>query len=128
MMQTLRKGNEPIYISYLNGGWSNSLSASDFVLEAAPERVVLSMDFAVNQRTISKNGNRYLDVMQLIEKVSGVEYFQLKWEPWLDPFARALNSSPEATRELKVLFKDGTAHTYGYRLEVGDFNVTFNVT
>lgn len=127
MMQTLRKGNEHIYVSYLNGGWSNSLSASDFVLEAEPERVVLSMDFSVNQRTRSKNGNRYLDVLQLIEKVSGVEYFQLTWEPWLDPFARALNNFPDATRELKVLFKDRTTHTYGYRLEVGDFNVTFNV-
>jgi hypothetical protein len=128
MMQTLRKGNEHIYISYLNGGWSNSLSASDFVLESEPERVVLSMDFGVNQRTISKNGNRYLDVMKLIEKLSGVEYFQMQRDKWLDPLARALNSFPEATRELKVLFKGGTSHTYAYRLEVGDSNLTFNVT
>jgi hypothetical protein len=128
MMQTLRKGNESIYISYLNGGWSNSLSASDFVLDAEPERVTLSMDFSVNQRTRRKNGNRYLDVMQLIGNMSNVEYFQIQREPWLDPFARALNSFPEATRELRVLFKDRTTYTYGYRLEVGDFNVTFNVT
>jgi tetrahydromethanopterin S-methyltransferase subunit B len=127
MMQTLRKGNESIYISYLNGGWSNSLSASDFILEAQPERVMLSMDFSVNQRTRRKDGHSYMDVMQLIEKVSGVEYFQIQRDKWLDPFARALNSFPDATRELKVLFKDGITHTYRYRLEVADFNVTFNV-
>ena len=75
---SLRKGNVRIPITYVDGGFSNILHASDFSVEADEKRVVFSMDFSTNQRTRSKESHSRYDVLELMRKHDKVKFLQIR--------------------------------------------------
>lgn len=127
MKHSLRKGNTGVHVTYRNGGYSNNLIASDFTLEADEKRVFLSMDFSASEATRNKSSNTYNDVQELIDQAPKVEFFQIANEKWIAPLISALNTYPDASRELAIRFKSSAGHTYRYALRVDSSNLEFAV-
>jgi len=123
-MHSLRKANTHVDVTYRDGGPTDSLIARNFTLDSNEERVLLSMDLSVNERTRSKDSNIYLDVKKLIERASEVESFQLSIEKWLDPLKSALQKYRDASREVEIRFKDSSSHRYRYKIDVDEYNLT----
>lgn len=127
MKHVLRKGNVHVHLTYLDGDYSNNLHASDFTVEADEKRVLFSMDFSTNQRTRSKGGNSYLDVLTLMEKHGRVRFFQIHKEKWLKDLASALANNSGAERLIEMKFLGGVSYFHRFQVTAkpNQHNVTF---
>ena len=127
MILSLRKGHASVHVGYL-GGWTDTLHAKEFTLQANEERLVLSVDLSPNERVRNKDSNCYHDICRLLEDLMAVKYFEFWPEPWLRPLAQAVMEYPDAAHQIEVRFKDGSTHRYvGELTKESGRNVIFNV-
>jgi hypothetical protein len=128
MTISLRKGDELVYITYLDDRLGSRLYASDFRLDADDKRVLLSMDFSKNERSRSKDGTLYRAAKELIAQVSDIKSVQIPINKWFGIFESQLEEFPGALRELELRFKDAPSRIYRYDLRTEEFSAVFTVT
>lgn|SRR6185437_14890588 len=127
MKRSVRKGPSHVHVTYKNHGYSNSLHAENFTIDANEERVLWSMDFALNGRKRNKDSNCCHDVKELEEDKANVAFFQMAEDSICSEIIRANSLYPDAVWTVEILFERGSHRYEDVGLEGDRLMVQINV-
>lgn len=127
MSTSVRKGGSHIYIEYINGGYTSSLSGKNFIVHETNEELNFEIDLSGNYKVQNKSTNSYLDINELSESYGKLKYIQIDNDKILRSLSASKSRNPRASWLLTLNAGKLGSFTYAVKPEKYSMGYQFNV-